>query len=124
MAPNTLCHVEATLRRVGPRRLHATLWVRCASTQLFRRKLRSGCHVTQVSRVAGYRYKIKCSAARIPRSEDDDGNVTQEKPGMVLDTFADPAYARIWKEGPPEVKVRLLMIDALSKPRHGPPLFD
>jgi len=116
------CRIDTELRSDGERQLHADVLVHCGSRQLFNRQVRSGCSVEQIADDAGHRYKLKCSAARIAESEDSDGNVSPERPGLELDTIAEPAHARVWEEGPPKMNVRL-EVDALSEPVKGEPLL-
>ena len=116
------CRVETELRSDGERQLHADILVRCGPHQLFNRQVRSGCRVEQIADDAGYRYRLRCAAARIAESEDSDGNVSPERPGLELDTIAEPARARVWEEGPPKVNVQL-EVDALSEPVKGQPLL-
>lgn len=122
IAADTPCSVRAKLRSDGQARLHADLTVRCGTLELAQRKLRSGCSVEQAQEDRGYRYRLRCAADRVARSEDSDGNVTPETPGLEMDTMARPGRARVWAQGPPPMNVRL-EVDALSEPAAGEPLL-
>ncbi|MBW2527068.1 MAG: hypothetical protein JRI23_23000 [Deltaproteobacteria bacterium] len=122
IADDARCVVTATMRSDGFQRLHADTLVRCGSHLLFQLELRDGCTVEQAEALDSHTYRLRCFVKRRPRSEDSDGDVTPERPGLDLDTTQTPGRVRVWAKGPPQLDVKL-QVDSLSAPVVGAPLL-
>jgi hypothetical protein len=123
IAPDRSCHVGATLRSDGTKRIHADIEVVCGSLRLVGRHIRRGCTVGQAPDGNGYAYTLRCNAARIPAtSGDEDTEATPEVPGLEIDTTQSPGRARVYANGPPPMSVSL-ELEEYSQPVDGQPLL-